>query len=78
MKTALGFNKKNRTPEDSPGFNLPRTDEPAAQPFLYNGFDLPESGRFHFEVVARNCFGAESRPIRSGVFAPRPGMDRAR
>ncbi|MGN0832673.1 MAG: metallophosphoesterase family protein [Kiritimatiellia bacterium] len=62
----------------SPGFYRPRADEPATQHFRYNGFDLPETGRFRLEVVARNCFGAESRPLRSDVFAPQPGKDRAR
>jgi len=62
----------------SPGFYRSGADEPRAQRFLFNGFDLPEEGRFRFEVVARNSFGAESKPIYSKSFNPKPGKDKTK
>jgi len=59
----------------STAFDLPPSQEPDSQSFLFNGFDLPENGRFRFEIAARNCFGEEGRSIRSCHFDPMPGKD---
>lgn len=62
----------------SPTFDLPPSQEADSQSFLFNGFDLPEMGCFRFEVVARNCFGVESRPIYSNEMCPKPGRDKTK
>jgi len=62
----------------SPGFYKTERFEPARQSFRFDGMDLPERGRYRFCVMARNCFGAASRPIWSRSFESVPGKDKTK
>ena len=62
----------------SPAFYRLERHEPETVSFLFDAMDLPESGRYRFEVVARNCFGAESAPVYSRYFQSVPGKDKAK
>ena len=62
----------------SAGFYKPSAFEPPRQHLPFNAMDLPESGRYHLEVVPRNCCGGEGRPLVSDVFESKPGKTRAR
>ena len=61
----------------SPAFYRMPDEEPAVQRFRFDARDLPERGPYRFRVYARNCFGAEGRPIESRVFESQPGKDKA-
>ena len=62
----------------SPAFYRLARHEPETMRFRFDAMDLPESGRYRFEVVARNCFGAESAPLYSRYFQSVPGKDKAK
>ena len=62
----------------SPAFYLPERYEPETVKFLFDGMDLPESGRYRFEIYPRNSFGKTGNPIRSREFESVPGKAKAK
>ena len=62
----------------SPAFYLPERYEPETVKFLFDGMDLPESGRYRFEIYPRNSFGETGNPIRSREFESVPGKATAK
>lgn len=62
----------------SPSFHKDVSEEPSEQEFLFDGMALPETGRFRFAVVGRNCFGGRSAPIYSDWFSPCPGREKSK
>lgn len=51
--------------------------EPARQQFWFNVAELPQERDCHLEIVARNCFGGESKPLVSEVIHMKPGLGKA-
>ena len=60
----------------SPAYPKMAKFEPVRQRFWFDVAELPQDKDYVIEVRARNCYGKTSRPLVSGVWHGKPGLEK--